>query len=425
MLIRMVAPYLDVSPARRCLAVRNVRLFLGGQAISQTGTWLQLVALGWLALEVTGHGAALGWLVVAMFGPLLLLGPWTGALADRVNRYRLLAATQALAVVQAGALGALVLSGAATELGLYLLTLGYGFVHAVDNPARRAFVSDLVGEDLLPNAVSLHSTATAAGRVLGPVIASGLVPWAGIGWCFLVNAAGGLVALTGLIPIRRKDLRRGEPTQEPGGALAGLRYSWGVPELRTALLLTAVVATFGFNHQVLIPLLADRAFGGGSGAYTLLYAAMSVGSVLGALAVSRVREVDLRFLAGAVIAFAAANGLVALSPSLALAVIATAAAGATGMLFITGSTVLLQRLSAPAMRGRVMALSAMVLLGGLPVGAPIVGWIGDLAGPRAAIALGSVTALAAGVLTLRPLGLRPPEMSWGRGPHREPVDNRG
>ncbi|MGB0969462.1 MAG: MFS transporter [Mycobacterium sp.] len=385
---------------------RNFRLFLTSQVASQSGTWLQFVALAWLASELTGSGAALGWIAVAMFGPLLVSGPWTGALADRVDKHRLLTATQLLIVGQASALGALVLSGVSTMGLVYALTLAYGVLHSVEAPVRRAFVAELVGENRIQHAVSLTSAITAAGRILGPLAAGVLIASAGVGWCFIGNAAGYLVALAALLPIHRDALHITKAAPEPGAARAGLRYAWSVPELRIALLLTGVVATFGFNHQVLIPLLADQTFKGGVGTYTLLYTAMSSGSVFGALVVARRHEIDLRFLAGAIIAFALANGSVAISPNLAVAVVASVATGATALLFITASNALLQQRCAPTMRGRVMALAAMMLLGGVPIGAPIVGWTADLAGPRTAVAVGPMAALLAGAVALRHFAAR-------------------
>lgn len=410
-------------PALHSLQVRNFRFFLASQVAAQSGTWLQFVALAWLARELTGSGAALGWITAATFGPLLLLGPWTGALADRLDKHRLLIATQLLVAGQAAALGAVVLGGIDTVASVYGLTLGYGLLNAVEAPVRRAFLAELVDEDRIPNAVSLNSAITAAGRVLGPLCAGVLIASAGVGWCFIANAVSYLIALTGTLLMRRSELHITEPARE-AAVRAGLRYAWSVPELRIALLLTGVVATFGFNHQVLIPLLADDTFHGGVGAYTLLYTAMMIGSVVGALAVVRRRAIGLRFLAGSMITFAVANALVAVSPNLALAAVASAGAGAAALLFVTASTSLLQQRCAPAMRGRVMALAATVLLGGLPVGGPIVGWVADQTGPRVAVAVGSIAALLAGAVTLRHLPARittltPPAQ------HAHALDGRG
>lgn len=403
MLVGMAHASMDRRHALRSPQRRNFRLFLISQVTSQSGTWLQVVALAWLVSELTGGGAALGWVAVATFGPLLVLGPWTGALADRVDKHRLLIATQLLVVGQAAALGAVVLAGVGTVAVVYALTLAYGVLHAFENPVRRAFVAELVGEDRIARAVSLNSAISAAGRVLGPLAAGVLIASASIGWCFILNAVSHLVALVVLLLIRRDALHITEAAREPGAARAGLRYAWSVPDLRIALLLTGVVATFGFNHQVLIPLLAHQTFDGGVATYILLYTAITAGSVFGALAVARVREIELRFLAGAIIAFALANGLIALSPSVALAAVAGFATGATALFFLTASSALLQQRCAPEMRGRVMALSAMVLLGGLPIGAPLVGWIADLAGPRTAVAVGSMAAVLAGTVVLRRL----------------------
>jgi MFS family permease len=397
----MATTLIDRRHTLRSLRIRNFRPFLVSQIVSQSGAWLHFVGLAWLANEQTGSGAAIGWIAAGMFGPLLVLGPWTGTLADRVDKHLLVIAMQALVASAAAALGMAVLAGLDSMALVYALTLGYGLVYAVETPARRAFVAELVDEDSITNAVSLYNAVSAIARVLGPVFAGILLASAGVGWCFVVNAASHLVALTGLLVMRRAELHTAESTTEPGTARAGLRYAWSIPELRIALLLTGIVATFGFNHQVLVPLLAHQTFDGGVGTFTLLYTALSVGSVVGALTVAGRREVDLRFLLGATVAFAAANGLLAVSPSLAWAVVAGVGTGAAALLFVTASTVLLQRRCAPTMRGRVMALAAMVLLGGIPIGGPIVGWIADVAGPRVAVAAGSITALLAGVVVLR------------------------
>jgi MFS family permease len=303
----------------------------------------------------------------------------------------------------AAALGVAVLAGVDSLAVVYGLTFGYGLLTAVDTPVRRAFVAELVGEDRIPNAVSLYNAVFAAGRVIGPLFAGALIASAGVGWCFVVNAVSYLIAVAGLLLVRRRELHMTEATREPGAVLAGLRYAWRLPELRVALLLTGVVATFGFNHQVLVPLLAHQTFDGGVGTFTVFYAAIGVGSIFGALAAAHRQEINPRWLVGALAAFAAANGMVALSPSVALAVIAAAGAGGAALLFVTAATALLQSRCAPAMRGRVMALTAMVLLGGLPIGGPMVGWIADVAGPRMGVAVGSVAAVLAGVVVLRHL----------------------
>jgi len=393
----LASPAPPSSHPLRSLRVRNYRLFLVGQAASQCGTWLQLVALAWLVFELTGSGTALGWVTAATFGPILVLGPWTGMVADRVDKRALLLATQSLAGLQAAVLGALVITDWITVPMLYLLALAHGLLYAVENPARHAIVAELVGPADIPAAVSLGGAVSAGGRVLGPLMAGGLIAWAGIGWCFEVNAASYAIAVVGMLLLRPAEMHAVEPAAPaPGQIVAGLRYAWDVPELRVTLLLTAVVATFGFNHQVVIPLLAERAFDGGAGTYTLLYSAMSVGAVLGALVVARRTEIDVAFLVRGALGFGAATALVAVAPTLPVAVLAGALTGAAGLLFVSGSIALLQLRSAPAMRGRVMALSAMVIVGGMPIGGPLVGWVSEQFGPRWGLGVGAIAAVVAG-----------------------------
>ena len=379
----------------------NLRFFLCAQLLSHCGIWTQFVALAWLAVEVTGSGAGLGWITAAAFGPLLVLGPWTGALADRVDKHRLLITSQILIAVQALALGSAVLAGRTTASMMYGLTLVFGLIHAVETPARRAFVAELVDEDRIHHAVGHISAITAIGRVIGSLCAGGLIASAGIGWCFIATAAAYVIAVGALVAIRRDALNIARAEAEPGAVRAGLRYAWNVRELRLTLLMTGLLAMFGFNHQVLIPALVEQTFYGDVGAYTLLYSLIGAGSVIGALSVARRREVDLRFLAGAGVAFAGANAVLGLSPSAAVAAVAAVATGVAASLFVTGASALLQRRCAPTMRGRVMALAAMVVTGGLPVGGPIVGMIVDNAGPRAGIMVGSAAALLVAAIVVR------------------------
>ncbi len=369
---------------------KNFRLFLASQVAAQSGTWLQFVAVAWLAGQSTGSGTALGWVAVATFGPLLVLGPWSGALADRMAKRRLLLVTQVLMAAQAVALGVAVLAGCTGMPVIYALTLVYGLVHAGEAPVRRAMVAEIVDPQDIPRAVSLTNVVAALGRVLGPLGAGALIATAGIGWCFVATAVSYLLALVMLLPIDDEAAHAAGSQGEPGAVHAGLRYAWRNSDMRVALILTAVVATFGFNHQVLVPLLAASTFGAGATGYTVLYTAISLGAVLGALAVARRRDVPLSLLVRAAAAFAVANGLLAVAPNLVLAVAAGFCAGATALLFVTAAVALLQQQCVPGMRGRVMALFAMVLMGGIPIGAPIVGALADLAGPRVAVAAGSL-----------------------------------
>ncbi len=375
---------------------KNLRTFLAGQAVFQSGTWLQLVAQTWLVLELSGSGTALGWLATATFGPIVVLGAWTGALADHFDRRRLLLVTHGVAAGQAAVLGVLVLSGTVSLAALYALALVHGLLYAVENPTRRAFVAEVVERDRVIRATSLASAVSAGAQVIGPALSGLVIMSAGVGWSFVANAVASAVGLVVLTRVRRVTPQATDRTGRwRGQAGAGLRYVWGQPELRTTMLLTAAITTFGFNHHVVIPVLARRTFGGGAGVYTLLASAMAAGAVVGALAGARRTSFDLRSLRRGALAFAVAMTAASLAPTVLIGVLAAAVCGATGLWFICGATSLLQLRVVDAMRGRVMALSAVVMLGAGPIGGPIIGWISESVGPRWGLAAGAAAALVA------------------------------
>ncbi len=383
----------------RSLQVRNFRLFVAGHAVSQAGSWLQLVALSWVALELTGEATALGWVMLAAFGPMPVLAPWVGSLADRFDRHALLIGIQVAAAAQAAGLGALVLGGALDEPRLYLLTLVHGVIHAFETPVRRAFVADTVTRPDVINATSVASTVSAMCRVAGPAMAGLILIGPGAAWCFLANAVSYLVALAGLLLMRPAELHGSRRAgRRDGSVREGLRYAWRVPELRITLVLTAVVCTVGFNHQVVIPLLAQRVLAGGAGTYSLLYTALTVGAVVGGLLVARRDTVDAGYLGRAGIAFGASTGVVAVAPDVGWAAAAAAVTGATGLLFVCASTALLQLRCDPAMRGRVLALSAVVVLGGIPIGGPLIGWLCEVVGVRWALGAAALVVAGAGAV---------------------------
>jgi hypothetical protein len=271
-------------------------------------------------------------------------------------------------------------------------------------------VAETVDQADLANAVSLTSTLSAACRVAGPALGGVLLVGPGAGWCFVANAVSSVLALFGLVLIRRAELAGTAPDADggDGSVRAGLAYAWSVPELRVTLLATAVVCTLGFNHPVITPLLAERTFGGGAGLYTLLYTALAGGGIAGGLLAARRRDVDLGHLARATLAFGGATALVAMAPTVAWATAATVVAGATGLLVVCTSAALLQLRCEPALRGRMMALSAVVVAGGTPIGAPLLGWLSETAGPRAGLATAAAGCAITGACVLTRGGARTP-----------------
>jgi len=388
---------LEAGNTFRSLRNRNFRLFFTGQLISQTGTWLEAVAVTWLMLQLTGSGVALGLVTAARFGPVLFLGPWGGVLSDRLDRQRLMLATQvcfaSIAVVEA----VLVVTGNVNEAVFYLFVTTFGVLTAIDSPARRAFVTELVTEDDVPNAVGLNSALMTGARTIGPALAGALIAGPGIEWCFVVNAVSYAFVIGALLRMDRSKFRAAPRIAKAKGQLSeGFRYVWRTPELMVPLVLAAVIGTLAFNYPVTLPLLAERDLGGDAGTFTLLYAVLSLGSVLGALMVARQSNITLRFLVVGAAGMAITTMALSFAPNTPLALLAILPLGFTSFMVITGTNATAQLKADPAMRGRVLALFSMVFLGSTPIGGPIVGWISEEWTPRAGLAVGGIaTGLAA------------------------------
>ena len=382
----------------------NYRLYFFGQIVSMSGTWMQTVGQAWLVLRLTGSGVALGTVTATRFIPVLFLGPAGGLVADRVDKHKLLLVTQLLQGLLALTLGLLTLTGTIELWMVYGLAGALGFVNAMDNPARQTFVSEMVGPDLVANAVSLNSVVMNASRVVGPGVAGVLIATIGIAPCFLINAGSYIAVLTALGLMRRRDLHRSQRAVRGRGQLReGFRYVWSTPALRTPLLMMAVVGTLAYNFQVTLPLMARFTFEAGASAYGAMTSVMGAGAVVGGLiAASRGGPTARRFTIAAV-AFGVAMLLLAVTPNLIAAMFVLPLMGAASISFISMANATLQLTSADHMRGRVMALYSVAFLGSTPVGGPIVGTTAEVFGPRAAIALGGVATLLAGVLGGRSL----------------------
>jgi MFS family permease len=380
------------------LSIPNYRRYFLGQIVSVSGTWVQTVAETWLVLKLTNSGLAVGVAAALQFAPMLLAGAWGGAIADRFPKRRLLTITQIAMAVPALTLFALTASGAITLAMLYLLIFARGMVLAVDNPARQSFLVELVGPDNVLNAVSLNSALINSARIIGPAIAGVLITTVGVAPCFAVNAVSFLAMIYALRRMDRAQLNAAPVTERaPGQVRSALRYVRATPELWIPLALTAVVGTFTFNFQILLPLMASFTFHGDAGVYALLTTAMGIGAIGGAIANGSRARVRPAMLVGASLAFGGLVVALAGAPSELVAVIALVPVGAASVAFSASVNSALQLAVAPAMRGRVMALYSVVFLGSTPIGAPLMGWLANAAGPRAAFALGGVVALAAGL----------------------------
>lgn len=386
----------------RSLRNPNYRRYFVGQTVSMTGTWMQTIAQMWLVLRLSGSGVALGVTTALQFAPILVLGMWGGIVADRFEKRKVLIVTQSAAAVLAAGLGAAALAGVATLGMVYGFAFAWGLVIAVDNPTRQAFVSELVDPEDLPNAIGLNSTIITTARTAGPAIGGVLITVAGVAACFLVNAASYVAVIWGLVRMDREALRPAVPApRAPGQLREGLRYVWSTPVLRSTLLLMAVVGTLAYNFRMLLPLLAENVFGGGAGTFGALSAMMGVGTLLGALASAHAPRPTRRLLLGSALAFGSLILVVAASPTRGFGMAALVPMGAASIVFAATANSMLQTTASPVMRGRVMALYAIVFLGSTPVGGPLVGWIAETLGTRAALGLGGVATLLGAVVALR------------------------
>ncbi len=387
------------------LRVRNYRLYFVGQVISNSGTWMHTVALGLLVLSARLHGNGLdvGLVTALQFLPILLFGSWGGLVADRMDKRRLLYATQVGAGLLALALGLLVAAGTVTMWEVMLIAALFGVVNLFDNPARQTFVSEMVGHDLMPNAISLNSVVMNSARVIGPAIGGVLIVAVGIAACFLVNAASYGAVLLALFLMRPSELhRRPVVARAKGQVREGLRYVWSTPGLRDPLLAMAVVGIFAFNFTTTLPLLATITFHGGAGTYSALTVAMGCGAVVGGLLVAHRSRPSVALLSVIGLAFGVMVLLVASSPTEGVALVALVPMGVCSISFISTANATIQIRADPAMRGRVMALFAIAFLGSTPIGGPLMGWISDQSSPRLALVVGGVATLVASA----PLALR-------------------
>ncbi len=379
----------------RSMTVRNFRLYFVGQLISATGTWMQAIAQIWLVLQLTDSGVALGLTTALQFTPMLIAGAWGGVVADRVDRRRLLIATQVGSGLLALVLGVVTAAGVVELWMIYVLALLLGVVTALDNPARRAFVVEMVGTEHVANAVSLSSALFTAARIFGPALAGVIIALAGASWCFFANSASYLAAIAAFLLMRRDEFFPATRVpRAPGQLREGFRYAWSTPAVRIPLLMTGVIGTLAFNSQVVLALLARRTFGGDAGTYGALYAVLSVGAVIGALVAAHERHATRRFLLLAAAAYGVLLLLAAAAPTLALELVVLVPTGAAGVAFVAMANGVLQTSTDPAMRGRVMALFSVAFLGTTPIGGPIVGWISEALGARAGLAVGGVAAAA-------------------------------
>jgi len=387
------------------LAVPNYRRYYGGQSISLTGTWMQMTAQSWLVLTLTHSSTWLGVVVALQTLPVLVLGPYGGVIADRVDKRRLMIALQSMMGAQALALGVLTVTGTVRLWEIGVLAALLGFNNAFENPARQSFMLELVGAEHLRNAVSLNSVLVNGARAIGPAIAGILIATVGDGVCFLVNAGSFVAVVASLTTMDRTALNPSRPMPRARGQLReGLRYVRSTPELAVPLLMMGVAGCLTYEFQVSLPVMADRGLNAGATGFGFMTASMGLGAVFGGLLVAARGKTGLRPLVLAAGGFAVALAMATTAPTLGFELVALALAGAASIAFMSTGNSTLQLNAAPGMRGRVMSLWFVAFQGSTPIGGPLVGGVMALLGPRAGLGLGAVTVLLVafgGLLALR------------------------
>jgi MFS family permease len=393
----------------RSLRSFNFRLWTAGALVSNVGTWMQRVAQDWLVLtQLTHHDAsALGIVMGLQFAPQLLLLPWTGLAADRLNKRKLLMASQATMGVFALVLGVLTIAGAIQLWQVYLLAFLSGCAAALDAPVRQTFVAEMVGDADLTNAVALNSTSITAAQMIGPAVAGLLIAGVGIGWAFLLNGLSFAAVLVSMSFFRLSELHRSaraHPTTS--GFLEGLRYVWRRPDLKAILIMLFLIGTFGLNFPIFIATMAVNVFHSDARAFGLLSSLMAVGTVSGALfAASRQKQSLASLMAGAGV-FGMGCTLAALAPGYWWFAATLTIMGAAALIFGNGTNSMMQLSTEPAMRGRVMALRVAIALGGTPIGAPITGWVANQFGPRWSLGIGAAAGFSAALVAAYVLARR-------------------
>lgn len=378
------------------LANRNYRLFFAGQTISFTGTWMQLVAQSWLVIEITGSATAVGVLFALQFLPMMFLAPYAGVVADRVDKRKLLMGVQVLALVAASSMGMVTAMGVANLAVIYSLAVVLGLAQSFDNPVRQSFIVEMVGVERATNAVGLNTVTINTTRIAGPAVAGLLLAGPGAAVCFFINGLSYAAAFASYLSMRPAELERSRPVEQRRGQLReGLRYVSRVPDLWIPLAMTGIIGTLAFNFQVIIPVFVREVFGRGPEAFGTLVALSGVGSMLGGLGVAWLSRPRRRHLVGAAVLFAGFLAGLALAPGFRAAGVAAALLGAGATAFLAVSNSMLQVNAAPEMRGRVLALFSVAFLGSTPVGGPIVGWVSERLGPRAALLVGVFSTVVA------------------------------
>ena len=404
-------------PMFSSMTIRNYRLFWTGGFVSNIGTWMARVAQDWLVLTVltANSSTALGIVTGLQFLPIAVLAPYAGALADRVVKRKLLMWTQAAQAVIGLTMAGLVLGGGVQLWHVYLLAVLLGVAGAFDGPARQSFAPEMVPERLIPNAVGLNTTSFHAARLVGPAVAGLTIAWWGVGPALLLNGFSFIAVLIALAMMDSSTLTPAPQSRRKGSIVAGLQYVRARPDIMLLMFIVFMLGTFGLNFQLTNALMATAVFHVGAEQYGLLGSILAIGSLAAGLLAARRTQMRLRLIIGAMAGFSLAVGVLAVAPTYWWYAAVLVPVGLTSLTVMTAANASVQLSTEPVMRGRVMALYQAIFLGGTPLGAPVLGWIGDAWGPRWTLAIG---AIACALTVVVAVGYLVRQSGWGILPWR-------
>jgi MFS family permease len=383
----------EKGSAFRSLRARNMRIYMGGLLLSNVGTWLQFTATSLLIYRIHNKATDAGLNAMFQFLPMLLLGAWAGGLADRFDRRKVTICTQSALGLQAVLLAVVDATGHATLPAVYTLSLVLGIANAIDNPARRGLVTELVPAHEISNAMSLNTTVMTGSRIVGPALAAALIGPLGTAWLFSMNAVSYLAVLASLFMLRPSEMlpkapapRSGKPVRE------GLMFVWRDRYLRNIFIVFTVASTFAFNYSTVLPKMSDKLWHEPNG-YAILLTVTSIGSVVGAISNARYRVMTVRRFTMGSIVLSVACLILPFAPNFTVACLFALPLGIGGTGFMTAMTGVMQQRTPPEMRSRMMALQSVAFLGSTPIGGPITGWIGDNIGVHMSMMYGGVLTL--------------------------------
>ena len=381
----------------RSLSNRNARLFFAGLLFSNIGSWLQLTATSFLLYRLTGSSVDLGINAALQFLPMLLLGAWAGAFADRFDRRRTTIITQSLLALQAIVLGVCDVAGVINVELVFVFTGLLGVIGAIDNPSRRGLVTELVPPHEIGNAMSLNTAVMTGSRIFGPALAATLVGPFGTGWLFIINGLSYVFMLYGVVGLRKSEMFTPEPRPAGGTPVRdGIRFVRTHPRLYPLFIVFTLVSTFAFNYGVSLPKLSDTQWGNAE-YFGWVLAVTSVGSLIGALATARLHMTTYTWVAGSALILGVANIGMAIAPNVWVAYVWAIPLGAGGAAMIAGANTIITQEAPPDMRGRMLALTAVAFLGSTPIGGPITGWVADYVSVSWSLAYGGIITLIAAV----------------------------